>query len=133
MGLWSLYFHVSKIQIFVFKRFTFIFSDYKGILKAGIIGGILLRESVSISKIPMPKDDKDTFQVPIGIPVSMPSETEMTDKRGKQKRKQVGHEEEKELDKDADRLSSDEDTKRLNEDADDLLAEINTDGPDPYE
>ena len=81
----------------------------------------------------MPKDDKDTFQVPIGIPVSMPSETEMTDKRGKQKRKQVGHEEEKELDKDADRLSSDEDTKKLNEDADDLLAEINTDGPDPYE
>jgi hypothetical protein len=37
------------------------------------------------------------------------------------------------LDKDVDRLSSDEDTKKLNEDADDLLAEINTDGPDPYE
>ena len=85
MGLWSIYFHVSKNSNFdpLFQRVTFSFSDYNGILKAVIIGGILLRESVSISKIPEPKDDKETFQVPIGIPVSMPNETEMTDKRGK--------------------------------------------------
>ena len=47
----------------------------------------------------MPTEDKETFQIPVGIPVSIPEEVEMSgnvsEKRGKSKRKQVGQEEEK--------------------------------------
>lgn len=38
-----------------------LFVDYKGILKTGIIAGILIRESISISKLPEPSEDKNSF------------------------------------------------------------------------
>ena len=38
-------------------------------MKVGLIGGILLRESISMSKIPEPIKDRDVFRVPVGIPV----------------------------------------------------------------
>ena len=69
----------------------FNFSDFEGIVKVGIIGGVLLRESVSVSKIPKPSEDKSTFSVPLGIPVSMPNEHELDETinkgRNKQRRK----------------------------------------------
>lgn len=90
---------------------------------------------MSVSKIPMPTEDKETFQIPIGIPVRVPEGVELTEqnKSSKSKRKQVGPEEGKHLDQDDDRLSSDEDTKKLNDEVDSILAEVNPDGPDPFE
>ena len=38
-----------------------LFVDYKGILKTGIIAGILIRESISLSKLPEPSEDKNSF------------------------------------------------------------------------
>jgi len=51
----------------------------EGIVKVGIIGGILIRESISVCKIPKPSDDKSTFSIPLGIPVSMPDEADLND------------------------------------------------------
>lgn len=68
-----------SIFTILFICFLLLFSDYEGIIKVGIIGGILLRESISVCKIPPPTDDKSQFQIPIGIPISMPESTEMSE------------------------------------------------------
>ena len=83
------------------------FSDFKGILKTSIIAGILLRESISFSKLPEPTEDKNSFQVPVGIPVNMGNISDIDPKGSKHRRKQAGLSEKKVEDK----LSSDEDKK----------------------
>lgn len=38
-----------------------------------------MRESISVSKIPKPSEDKTTFSIPLGIPVSMPEGVELNE------------------------------------------------------
>ena len=64
----------------------FKFRDYYGIIRVAIISTILMRESISYSKLPEPSTKKSTFRIPLGIPVSMPApkthnEKEKTDKK----------------------------------------------------
>ena len=91
-----------------------------GILKTGFIGAILLRESVSFSKLPMDdgKDDEEEDEfMELGSARKMPvaanvekqiqeSEKELEEEIKKVKEKRVGDKRESQ-----DRLSSDEDEK----------------------
>lgn len=66
--IYAIYYSIFTVDFNVLFSY---FRNFEGIVKVGIIGGILLRESISVSKIPKPSEDKSTFSVPLGIPVSM--------------------------------------------------------------
>ena len=68
VDIWSFHIRVSKLEILTFSNvYLCLFSDYEGMMKASIIGGILLRESISISKVPMP-----TELIPLDLNVKSP-------------------------------------------------------------
>jgi len=52
---------------------TSIFVDMDGIIHVSIIATVLMRESISYSKLPETTIDESTFKIPVGIPVSVPS------------------------------------------------------------
>jgi hypothetical protein len=47
-----------------------------GIIKVGVISAIIMREAISVSKVPEFKqsDGQSTFRIPLGIPVTVPED-----------------------------------------------------------
>ena len=97
--------------MFYHKGF-FKFRDYNGIQRVAIISTIVMRESISYSKLPEPSTKNSTFRIPLGIPVSMPAPRTQAEKDKTDKKSTTD---------DKDKLSAsgseeDEDEKFLNDD-----------------